>query len=56
MKGKKNLFYKVVGRKGSKRKILAPLLPGEYMDKEGMVVRERRGVNESQTLLHHHRP
>ena len=39
----KNLFYKVVGRKGSKREILAPLLPRESMDKEGLVVREGRG-------------
>ena len=38
----KNLFYKVVGRKGARREILAPLLPGEYMDKEGLVMRERR--------------
>ena len=38
----KNLFYKVVGRKGSRREILASLLPGEYMDKEGLVVRGDR--------------
>ena len=38
----KNLFYKVVGRKGARREILAPLLPGEYMDKDGLVLRERR--------------
>ena len=33
----------MVGRKGSRRVILAPLLHGEYMDKEGMVLRERQG-------------
>ena len=38
----KNLFYKVVGRKGARREILAPLLSGEYMDKEGLVLREKR--------------
>ena len=36
------MFYKVVGRKGARREILAPLLPGEYMDKDGLVLRERR--------------
>ena len=41
----KNLFYKVVGRKDSRSEILASLLPGENMDKEGLVVRgtEERG-------------
>ena len=54
---KKNLFYKVVGRKGAKRKILAPLLTGEYMDREGVLrtfpvsnnlqeVQELKGVRE----------
>jgi hypothetical protein len=38
----KNLFYKVVGKKGARREILAPLLPGEYLDREGLVVREGR--------------
>ena len=38
----KNLFFKVVGRKGARKEILAPLLPGEYLDREGLVVREGR--------------
>ena len=39
------MFFKVVGRKGARREILAPLLQGEYLDREGLVVREgRRGL------------
>ena len=38
------MFYKVVGRKGAKREILAPLLPGEYVDREGLVVKEGRRI------------
>ena len=34
------MFYKVVGSKGARREILAPLLPGEYLDREGLVLRE----------------
>ena len=44
----KNLFYKLVGKRGSKREILAPLLPGEYMDKDGQVVRDGRAAKEIQ--------
>ena len=44
----KNLFYKLVGKRGSKREILAPLLPGEVMDKDGLVVREGRAAKEVQ--------
>ena len=38
------MFYKLVGKRGAKREILASLLPGEYMDREGLVVRDGRAA------------